>query len=135
MGSLLLVFFGGGLGSICRFGLSSGIGTLFGKHFPYGILACNLIGCFVIGVLAAYFAKTHMIDHIVTPHLKALFITGFLGGFTTFSSFSLDTLYLFHSGQWQKAILYMVVTLMLSILAVFAGFHLIHEAGHQITAR
>ena len=135
MGSLLLVFFGGGLGSICRFGLSSGVGAVFGKHFPYGILVCNLIGCFVIGLLAAYFAKTHMIDHIVTPHLKALFITGFLGGFTTFSSFSLDTLYLFHSGQWEKAILYMVLILALSILAVFAGFHIVSGSTPQIITR
>ncbi|WP_119344558.1 fluoride efflux transporter CrcB [Facilibium subflavum] len=120
--TILLIGIGGGIGSICRFGLSEWLSIYTGKAFPYGILIVNILGCAVIGMLAAFIQKAHIIEHFLTPYARGLFITGFLGGFTTFSSFSLDALVLFQNGQAGKALLYILLSVCLSMIVVFIGF-------------
>ena len=127
MFTLLLVGLGGGLGSISRFGLSECIYKLLGKSFPHGILIVNILGCLVIGALAALFQKERLLEHFLTPHFKALLITGFLGGVTTFSSFSLDALMLLQKGQWLKAVVYILLSVLVSMIAVFVGFYLVER--------
>ncbi|WP_440616824.1 fluoride efflux transporter CrcB [Cysteiniphilum sp. 6C5] len=125
--TLLLVGLGGGLGSISRFGLSEFIYKVFGKSFPHGILIVNILGCLIIGALAAFFQKERLLEHFLTPHFRALLITGFLGGFTTFSSFSLDALTLLQKGEWSKAIIYIMLSVFISMIAVFVGFYLVEK--------
>ena len=113
--AILLIGLGGGLGSMSRFGLSELIYKLLGKSFPHGIMVVNILGCLMIGILAALFQKERLFDHFMTPYFRNLLITGFLGGFTTFSSFSLDALLLFQKGEWLKAVIY----ILLSVFSVY----------------
>ncbi len=121
----LLVFLGGGLGSLARFGLSSGIQTLARKtalhHFPVGILTCNLLGCFLIGCLFGYFTQK-----TTPPWVFPLVATGFLGGFTTFSTFAKDTHSLWSSGLTHFAVAKIILSVVLGVLAVVLGLRLTH---------
>jgi CrcB protein len=84
---VLLVFAGGGIGSVCRYGVSALSGKLFENRFEWGTLAVNLVGCFLIGLLAGFF-------ELKAParSFRLFLVTGFLGGFTTFSSFSYESI-------------------------------------------
>ena len=125
MVSVLLVGLGGGVGSMARLSLSELIYRLLGKSFPHGIMIVNILGCLIIGILAALFQKEQLLNHLMAPYYKSLLITGFLGGFTTFSSFSLDALILFQKGDWMKAMIYILVSVIVSMIAVFIGFSII----------
>ena len=121
----LLIFLGGGLGSLARFGLSTSIQSFAKKtslyQFPVGILACNLLGCFLIGCLFGYFAGR------TTPSwVYPLLATGFLGGFTTFSTFAKDTHSLWTTGLTHLAIAKIILSVVLGILAVILGLKLTH---------
>ena len=122
MAALLWVALGGGFGSVSRFGLSQWVAKFMGKSFPYGILVVNVLGCLLIGMFIAFFQKQRMLDHFLTPYLQSFLITGFLGGFTTFSTFSVDALFLFQKGECLKAIVYIAASVLISMLAVFVGF-------------
>lgn len=87
MNKLLLVFIGGGIGAATRYGTTLLAGRLFGAGFPWGTLIVNLAGCFLIGVVLALAEKTNLVE----PSTRLFFVTGFLGGLTTFSSFALET--------------------------------------------
>jgi CrcB protein len=121
----LLVFLGGGLGSLARFGLSSGIQALARKtslhHFPVGILVCNLLGCFLIGCLFGYFTQK-----TTPPWIFPFLATGFLGGFTTFSTFAKDTHSLWSSGLTHLALAKIILSVVLGIVAVILGLRLTH---------
>ena len=114
-----LIFLGGGLGALSRWGLSSGLEKLTLKtalyKFPLGILACNLLGCFLIGCVFGYFAQKH--PAWVFPFL----VTGFLGGFTTFSTFGRDTFEAFSDGLPAVALLNILLSVTLGVTAVWAG--------------
>ncbi len=113
MANLLYVAFGGALGSVLRYLLSLGLNGAF----PYGTLTVNVAGCFVIGLLAGYGQ---------TSETGRLFLmVGVLGGFTTFSAFSLDTLRLVEAGQVTLALAYAGLSVLLSLFAVFAGVGLV----------
>jgi fluoride exporter len=114
------VALGGALGSIARLGLSQAIYRVLGDGFPYGILAVNVLGSFVIGLVTALFMRRT--DN--NQALQFFMTTGFLGGFTTFSAFSLDVFRLLNGGQAGSAGLYVLTSVGLSIIAVFAGFAL-----------
>ncbi len=122
--NLLYIFLGGGLGAISRFGLSSGIQSL-AEHtrlhrFPIGIFACNILGSFLIGCLFGYIASR---GNQHPAWLHPLAVTGFLGAFTTFSTFALDTQKLFASSP-ALAILNIAASVVGSLLAVWLGFKL-----------
>jgi fluoride exporter len=88
---VLLVFAGGGIGSVCRYGVSVLSGKLFADRFEWGTLAVNLLGCLLIGVLAGVFERGSL-SAASSRALRLLLVSGFLGGFTTFSSFSYESI-------------------------------------------
>ncbi len=113
---LLLVFIGGGLGSVCRY-LISEI-TYFKKLiFPYPTLLTNLLGCFLIGLILGWSIKNSNIN----SSLIILFTVGFCGGFTTFSSFSYESLTLINNNQLLNLFIYIFSSILIGIFAVFVG--------------
>ncbi|MGJ8724867.1 MAG: fluoride efflux transporter CrcB [Roseibacillus sp.] len=116
--NFLLVFLGGGLGAVSRFALTKAITDLWGIKFPWGILTCNLIGCFLIGVAAGYASKT------VPDWFGPLLIIGFLGGFTTFSTFANDSLSLMRSGDASLGLLNILASVIPGVLAVWSGLRI-----------
>jgi len=114
---LIAVFVGGGLGSLARLFLAGGIGRITSISFPWGILVVNVLGGLAMGVIVELGA----LKLNYTPELRAALTTGFLGGFTTFSAFSLDTALLIERGDWLNAALYVTASVVLSIGALFAA--------------
>lgn len=114
------VFLGGGVGSMTRFFISEMMNRFMGNHFPHGTLAVNVIGSFIIGILFGIFESRLS----TIPVFKQLVFIGFLGGFTTFSSFSLDTLNLFLQAKFISAILNVFLNLVLCLIAVSLGYWL-----------
>ncbi len=124
---ILYIFLGGGLGAVSRFGLSSAIQS-FAEHirlhrFPLGIFACNLLGCFLIGCLFGYIASR---SSSPPAWLHPLAVTGFLGGFTTFSTFALDSQKLFSSSP-ALALLNITASILGGLFAVWLGFKLLTQ--------
>ena len=112
----LLVFVGGGLGAAARHGINRAGLSLLGPGFPWWTLGVNVLGSFLIGLLAGLF------DVMGTGQYARLFLTtGFLGGFTTFSAFSLDALTLWERGAMLQAGLYVAGSVIASLIAVIAG--------------
>lgn len=117
MNQLLAIAIGGALGSVARYGLSNGVYALFGRGFPYGTLAVNVLGCLVMGFLFVLFLERFASDGA----LRAGVLIGVLGGFTTFSSFSIETFNLIESGELVKAGVNMALSLALCITATWLG--------------
>ncbi|PDS67757.1 fluoride efflux transporter CrcB [Rhizobium anhuiense] len=113
----LLVAVGGAIGSLLRYYVGQWALRLMGPAFPWGTLAVNVVGCFVIGVFAELIARKFN----ASVELRLLLITGFLGGFTTFSAFSLDAISLFERGEAVAGGVYIVASVGLSMAAVIAG--------------
>jgi CrcB protein len=119
MRTYLAVMFGGALGSALRMWLSNACAARFGDTFPFGTLATNVSGCFAIGIFAAL---TGPDGSIAVPLIVRQFVTlGVLGGFTTFSTFGLQTYQLIASGDWLRATLNMLASLLLCMLGVWLG--------------
>ena len=116
----LLVAFGGAIGSVLRYYVGQWTLRLMGPAFPWGTLAVNVVGCFVIGVFAELIARKFN----ASTELRLLLITGFLGGFTTFSAFSLDAISLFERGEAVAGGIYIAASVGLSMVAVMAGLGL-----------
>lgn len=114
----LLIFFGAGLGGVFRYWFSNVIYWLLGRQFPYGTLVVNATGCFLMGLLFAIIMERF---NGTGPQLRSLLLIGFLGGYTTFSSFSIETLNLFESGAWLSACLNILVSVTLCILLTWIG--------------
>ncbi|AFJ42676.1 fluoride efflux transporter CrcB [Francisella orientalis] len=121
---LILVGIGGGLGAMSRFALAQATANI-SKQIPIGILMCNIIGSLIIGMMAAFLIQTKLFNEDISTYVRSLFVTGFLGGFTTFSSFSLDILNLLQRGEALLAIGYILVSVIVSLIAVILGFYLI----------
>ncbi|ANK85885.1 MULTISPECIES: fluoride efflux transporter CrcB [Rhizobium] len=113
----LLVAVGGAIGSVLRYFVGQWALRLMGPAFPWGTLAVNVVGCFVIGVFAELVARKFN----ASMELRLLLITGFLGGFTTFSAFSLDAISLFERGEAVAGGIYIAASVGLSMAAVFTG--------------
>lgn len=115
----LLIALGGAAGSLCRYGLGSLVQRSAAIGFPVGTFAVNVLGCFLVGGIAKLFINVQ-----AHPHVKAMLIVGFCGGFTTFSAFSLETVALMQGGQWPKAFLYASMSMVACVIATAAGFAL-----------
>ena len=118
---LLVIAIGGGLGSLARHYLSTMVYHVTGGTFPWGILTVNIVGGFAMGLIVELSA----LKLNLAPELRAFLTTGILGGFTTFSAFSLDSALLIERGDWIGAGSYMVGSVVLSVGALFAGLWLI----------
>ncbi|MCR9182441.1 MAG: fluoride efflux transporter CrcB [Flavobacteriaceae bacterium] len=116
MKTLLFIFIGGGLGSVFRYGLSKLLIT--GFLFPFGTLAVNILGSFMLGIIMGVVLKNNL---NTSPFI--LFLTvGFCGGFTTFSAFALENLNFLKNGDYASFASYTAASLLIGILAVFIGF-------------
>jgi CrcB protein len=120
MKEIAIVFIGGGFGSVLRYG----VGKLFISSMskvPMATFLVNIIGCFLIGLLLAYFSKSS------NNFYKLLLVTGFCGGFTTFSTFSNETILLFKNNQITLALVYIISSLLLGLIATFVGYILLNK--------
>ena len=117
----LIVFLGGGVGAALRHGVNLAAARLFGTGFPAGTLTVNVVGSLAMGMLAAWFA----FKGDASQHWRLFLTTGVLGGFTTFSSFSLDVAVLYERGATGLAATYVALSLVLSVLGLFAGLTLV----------
>lgn len=115
---IFLIAMGGAIGSVLRYGVSVSAYTLLGRDFPYGTLAVNAIGSFIMGFLAMFFVERYA---EIAGELRSLLLIGFLGGFTTFSSFSIETLGLLENGEITRALLNIVLSVVVCLLAVWWG--------------
>ena len=125
MNRLFLVFCGGGVGALARYYV--GLATLktLGPGWPYGTFTVNVAGGFVMGVLTGWLALRGGSHH---DHLRLLLAVGVLGGFTTFSSFSLETANMLERRDYAAAALYVAASVVLAIGALFAGLMLARRA-------
>ncbi|MEP2705864.1 MAG: fluoride efflux transporter CrcB [Roseibium sp.] len=126
MKHLLLVMLGGGLGAGSRHLVSMITLRLFGAGFPVGTLAVNVVGSLAMGLFIGWLVR-HEVGNLQT--LRYFVATGFLGGFTTFSAFSLDTAVLWERGDTQLALTYVLASVVLSIAGVFAGLMIMRQVG------
>ncbi len=114
MNHFLLIFIGSGLGATARYAISLGLQSPTSKA-PYGILACNLLGCLAIGITYGLVKAHH------PTWISPLAVTGFLGGFTTFSTFALDYHRLMSQGMVSTAIIYILISLIGGLLLCYLG--------------
>lgn len=116
---LLFIAVGGALGAMARYGLGTWVQERAGFGFPWGTLAVNVLGCLLIGFAVRYLETVRVSDE-----LRAFIGIGVLGAFTTFSTFSYETVALLEEGAWGKAALYSLGSVVLGIGAVYVGLHL-----------
>ncbi len=121
MMNFLMVALGGALGSVLRYSAGFVVASIWPLHLYIATVLVNILGCFLIGCVFSWF----LLRPDVSGMTPLLLMTGFLGGFTTFSTFSLDTLRLFNDGQPMQALLYMGVTLLGGLFATWLGMALI----------
>jgi fluoride exporter len=121
MNQLLLVFVGGGLGSVTRFALGKYIQAQFLHTFPFGTLGVNVLASLVLGL----FVGMMDIKYLTNPNYKSLIAIGFCGGFSTFSTFSNDTLLLMQNNRISEAFLNIFLNVVLCILATWGGITLV----------
>ena len=114
-GTLLTVALGGAIGATLRYLVGIGVVRMLGHGFPLGIITVNVVGSFLMGVFVVAAA------HRGLTHLSPVVMTGFLGGFTTFSAFSLDFALLLERGDHGLAAVYLIASVAASIVALFAG--------------
>jgi CrcB protein len=117
MGQVLAIGIGGAIGSLLRFWMSSWVHSFAGRSFPYGTLAVNVLGCFVVGMLFVFFTERFSENTL----LRAGLVIGVLGGFTTFSAFSIETFDLLEQGAFLKAFANVGLGLVLCIGGTWLG--------------
>ncbi len=117
MRHFLLIFLGSGLGGVCRYGLTKWLTGWFPVAFPVGTLAVNVLACLIIGLLMGLADDRLWLGQTG----RLLLATGFCGGFSTFSTFSTETLLLLRTGQSGPALLYVGASLLLGLLATWLG--------------
>ena len=124
MGVVIAVGIGGGLGALLRYFLAGALQPAWWPGFPFGIFIVKITGGLAMGIITELAAlKLQM-----TPEMRAFLTTGILGGYTTFSTFSLDSALLMERGAYVQALTYIVGSVVLSILALFAGLWLVRMA-------
>jgi len=118
-----VVFCGGGLGAATRHGVNMAAARLVGTSFPFGTLFINVVGSFVMSLIAEYFALKSGL-----PQRWLWFMTtGILGGFTTFSAFSLETALLYERGQGVNALIYVTASVVLAVAGLFTGMSIVRS--------
>jgi CrcB protein len=122
----LIVFAGAGIGGALRHGVNVGAVKLFGYGFPFGTLIVNVLGSFLIGLLAGWFAFRPG----VPQDMRLFLTTGILGGFTTFSAFSLDAALLIERNAYALAAAYLLGSVTASLVALFLGLALFRSGTH-----
>jgi len=121
--SYLLVFLGGGFGAMLRHGVNLGAARWFGINFPWGTLFVNVTGSLVMGLIAGFFA----LKSGQSQEWRLFLTTGILGGYTTFSAFSLDTALLYERGEIGFAALYVLGSVALSVAGLFIGLWIVRS--------
>ena len=122
--ALVFIAVGGAIGAVLRYGASIGVYSLLGRGFPYGTLFVNVAGSLLIGVLSVV-----MLERFdIAPEWRAAVLVGVLGSFTTFSTFSIETLILLEQGDIVRAVANIVLSVLICLLAVWFGVSL----GRQI---
>jgi fluoride exporter len=119
MARILFIFLAGGLGTLSRYGVGVFAGRTFGTTFPSGTLIVNVVGCFLIAVIAHAAAL-----QVISPTLRLILATGFVGGLTTYSSFNLETTQLLQNRAWYSGFLNVGVTALGCFVAGLLGFAL-----------
>jgi CrcB protein len=114
---ILLIGLGGGAGSIARFLCQRGVNVVYPHAFPFGTFIVNVSGCFLIGMLLGLIEK----GALVKPEWRLLLVTGFCGGFTTFSAFAAENIQLLKDGRLLYFFIYTAASVVLGILATFVG--------------
>lgn len=123
MNQILAIAAGGSIGAVMRFFVSTGIYSWLGKGFPYGTLAVNVIGSLLMGLLYELFLQRLS----VSPEVRAVLLVGFLGAFTTFSTFSIETINLIEQGDVLKAITNVLASVILCVLAAWVGLQIARQ--------
>jgi fluoride exporter len=113
-----LIFLGAGAGGVFRYWISNITYGLLGRQFPYGTLVVNVSGCFLMGLLFVLILERF---NGIGPLLRSFFLIGLLGGYTTFSSFSIETLNLFESGAYLSTALNILLSIILCMAAAWLG--------------
>jgi CrcB protein len=119
MKTTLLIGLGSFIGGITRYLLSRIIQTQFATVFPFGTFAVNVVGCFLIGLVFGWSSKNYL-----EPTWQLFLTTGVLGGFTTFSAFSMETITMMSAGQTTTAIFYVVLSVVVGLAGTVAGYAL-----------
>lgn len=120
MGKLFLVGFAGFIGTLTRYWMSGVVAKRYGETFPLGTLIVNLVGCFLVGLLFYLLQERFLVNQTV----RTVVLIGFLGGFTTFSSFGLQTFTLLQDGEFGLALLNLSIANIFGLFLVWAGYTL-----------
>ncbi|MDE2023296.1 MAG: fluoride efflux transporter CrcB [Gammaproteobacteria bacterium] len=120
MWTYLAVAVGGAIGCCARLGVSQAVHAVYGRDFPLATLIINVLGCLLMGFL--FFATLERLN--VSSVMRAAILTGGLGGFTTFSTFAMESLLLIENGETARAALYLVLSVVLGLTAAFLGAYI-----------
>jgi CrcB protein len=122
MNQVFAIAGGGAVGALLRYWMSNGVYALAGRGFPYGTLAVNVLGSLIMGFLYIW-----LIERTLGSSLRAFLLVGLLGAFTTFSTFSIETLNLMEAGQFGRAVLNVLISVVLCIGAAALGVMLARQ--------
>jgi|TARA_B110000483_G_scaffold235957_1_gene308299 CrcB protein len=116
--SALLIFLGGGLGSVLRFLISQYISKKIESGIPWGTFVVNILGSLLLGATIGFFHKINL----SSSQYVVFFTIGFCGGFTTFSTFTMENMLLLKNGDWTLVFIYSLTSVIIGVLAAFGGF-------------
>lgn len=119
--SALLIFLGGGLGSVLRFLISQYISKKIESGIPWGTFVVNILGSLLLGAIIGFFHKINL----SSSQYVVFFTIGFCGGFTTFSTFTMENMLLLKNGDWTLVFIYSLTSVIIGVLAAFGGFWLL----------